>query len=56
MSVKEKYKDQLKALSFLGFRQILSLLKKNGLNYATRVKVNDGGAKSTSSANLTQPY
>jgi len=45
MSVKEKYKDQIKALSFLGFRQILSLLKKNGLNYAARVKVNDWWSK-----------
>jgi hypothetical protein len=46
MSMKEKYKDQIKDLrSLLGFRQIISLLKKNGLNYPTRVKVNDWWSK-----------
>jgi hypothetical protein len=44
--MKEKYRDQIKDFEkLLGFRQILSLLKENGFNYAARVKVNGWWSK-----------
>ena len=46
VSMKEKYRDQIKDFEkLLGFRQILSLLKENGFNYAARVKVNGWWSK-----------
>jgi hypothetical protein len=46
MSMKEKYRDQIKDFEkLLGFRQILSLLKENGLNYPIRVIVNGWWSK-----------